>query len=78
MKDKKKSKAGKIGSASRWANHEKVTTKQIRVYDDDYSILSSLSASSGSIASVVHFALVDSGYLDYTLRQAQARFSEKL
>lgn len=78
MKDEKKSKAGKIGSASRWVDHEKVITKQIRVYDYDYSILSSLSASAGSIAAVVHFALVDSGYLDYTLRQAQARFSEKL
>lgn len=78
MKDKKKSRAGLIGSASRWANHEKVITKQIRVYDDDYSILFSLSASAGSIAAVVHYALVDSGYLDYTLRQAQARFGEKL
>lgn len=57
MKDKKKSKAGKIGSASRWANHEKVITKQIRVYQYDYDFISLLSSVHGSISSVVSVAL---------------------
>lgn len=57
MKDKKKSKAGKIGSALRWANHEKVITKQIRVYQHDYDILSRLSSVYGSVSSVVSAAV---------------------
>lgn len=57
MKDKKKSKAGKIGSSSRWANHEKVITKQIRVYQYDYDIISLLSSVHGSISSVVSATL---------------------
>lgn len=59
MKDKKKSKAGKIGSASRWANHEKVITKQIRVKQYDYEFLTLLSSVHGSISSVVSAALRD-------------------
>ena len=57
MKDKKKSKAGKIGSASRWANHEKVITKQIRVYEYDYYLISRLSSDYSSISSFVASAL---------------------
>ena len=42
MKDKKKVKAGKIGSASRWSNHVKLDSTQIRVYTYDRDFLLSL------------------------------------
>ena len=45
MKDQKKSKAGKIGSAVRWKNHIKVKTTQIRVNSHDSAFLASLARS---------------------------------
>lgn len=73
-----KSFAGKLGSASRWRGHVKKHTQQVRIYQDDYSILSSLASAFGSIASVVHCAIVDSGYNNLSVSQAQARVSKEL
>ena len=83
MKHKKyisamRSLAGQIGSSRRWANHEKKPTNQIRIYRDDYYILSSLASSFGSIASVVHCAIVDSCYNNLSVSQAQARANKEL
>ena len=43
----KRSIAGSAGAASRWENHEKKTTKQVRMYTDDYDYLAGLSRNNG-------------------------------
>lgn len=70
--------AGKIGSASRWRGHVKKQTQQVRIYQDDYSILSSLAFYFGSIASAVHCAIVNSGYNHLSVSKVQARSSKEL
>lgn len=49
--------SGRKGSAVRWANHEKVKTRLIRITEDDYTILRSLAYYRGSISAAVSFAL---------------------
>lgn len=78
MKDNKKVNAGKIGSSVRWKDHEKIKTTQVRIFEDDYFILSRLSFCFGSVGRVVHCALVDSGYNNLSFSKAQARFSKEL
>ena len=51
------SKAGELGSAIRWQGHVKKLTKQVRIYQYDYDIISLLSSVHGSISSVVSAAL---------------------
>lgn len=60
MKDKKKVKAGKIGSASRWKDHEKVKTKLVRVYESDYNAIRWLASyRRSSISDALSFAFVN-------------------
>lgn len=60
MKDHKKVKAGKIGSSSRWKDHEKVKTKLVRVYESDYNAIRWLAAfRKSSISDALSFAFVN-------------------
>lgn len=43
----KRSIAGSAGAASRWENHDKIPTKLVRMYTDDYDYLASFSRNSG-------------------------------
>ena len=73
-----KSFAGRFGAASRWANHKIKKTKLVRIYQDDDIVLSRLASAFGSVASVVHCSLVDSGYCNLSFSEAQARASKEL
>ena len=42
-----KSRAGKLGAAARWTDHEKIPTKLTRIYTDDFNYLADLSSNSG-------------------------------
>ena len=47
LKSRQCSKAGKVGAAVRWFDHEKISTKLTRIYTDDFNYLADLSFSSG-------------------------------
>ena len=51
------SRAGSFGASVRWANHEKVKTKLIRIKEDDYNFFSLLSSHDGTIIDAVHHAV---------------------
>ena len=65
--------AGKRGSASRWKDHKKKSTKHVRLYEGDFYILSFLARRFGSIAAAVHHLIIDSGYSHLSIDQARSR-----
>lgn len=58
--DYKKSAAGKLGAASRWKDHVKLSTTLIRVYKNDADYLANLAAVSSSSVAVLVSRLIQS------------------